>query len=132
MSNPDPVVGDGHLKQIEANVQLNRDSAWALACFWTFVSASWTIRNKKIFAREQDRLVSGHGERGLDMVLCFVGLEIVRQRRDELHLVVMQRPQVEDHLSRFLDGELQLSFDSRIVARLALGFCEGVPGTTPV
>ena len=57
---------------------------------------------------KENLFVPGDGEVRFDAGLSFLGLEVVGQCGNQLHLVVMERSQIEDDLPGFLDGQFQL------------------------
>src|SRR6267143_3072989 len=104
------VVPDGNSEAFRVDVQPHDYPSRFRVSLHVAESFLHNAKQEDLGARKQDLFIAGYAELCLDIILGLVRGVIVGKGWEQLHLVVVERAEIEDDLPRLLDGQLQLGF----------------------
>src|SRR6187399_3338260 len=104
------VVHDGDAEKLGVDVQPHGDPGRFRMFLHITEGFLHNAKQKDLRTWEQELFIAGYAKLGLDMILRLVRGQVVSQGREQLHLVIVERAEIEDSLPRFMNGQLQLSF----------------------
>ena len=107
MSNPTPLSDDRDLQR--SRPMSSCTDTWSL---WRADDVAQGFlhdaKQENLGAWKQNLFIARYEKLGLDVVLGLERVEIVRESGNQLHLVVLERTEIENDLPRFLDRQFQL------------------------
>src|SRR4029078_6646075 len=118
----DTVIRDGDPESFQADCQLDRYTIRFGMLDDVAQGLLDDAEEEDFGSRKENLFVPGYGEVSLNMVLRFVRFEVDLERGNKLLLVGLQRTEIENHLTRFMNRnfELLLAFAQRRQAGIGI------------